>query len=91
MELIINKIETPRFGLKQRDIILTTDEGRMIGITTSNMKLIDAMNSDDQDESDEAARVAVEMVLNKNGYNVESVISECGCCGRMYVATINEE
>ena len=90
MEILINHITKRPSGYGHYDITLHTESGEIKHVT-SNMPLIDSMNSDDQDESDEAARVAVEMVLNKNGYNVESVISECGACGACYVAKIEEE
>ena len=89
MEILISHITKRPSGYGHYEITLYTDNSEMKHVT-SNMPLIDAMNSDDQDEADEATRVAVELVMEKNGHNVESVISECGYGGACYVVNVEE-
>ena len=87
MELIITNISKIPSGYGHYEITLHTDSGEIKHVT-SNMRLIDAMNSDDDELADEAKSLAVEVVLEKNGYYVESVISECGHGGAYYVAHV---
>ena len=87
MEILINHITKRPSGYGHYEITLYTDNIELRHVT-SNMPLIDAMNSDDEEEADEATRVAVELVMEKNGYYVESVISECGHGGAYYVAQV---
>ena len=89
MKILINHITKLPSGYGHYEITLHTESGEITHVT-SNMPLIDAMNSDDNDEAEEATRVAVELVMEKNGYNVESVISECGYGGAYYVVNVEE-
>ena len=89
MEILISHITKRPSGHGHYEITLYADNSEMKHVT-SNMPLIDAMNSDDQEEADEATRVAVELVMEKNGHSVESVISECGNCGAYYVVNVEK-